>query len=325
MLRYILRRILLMIPVLLGVTIIVFTLMYLIPGDPAVSILGNNAEPWEYEALRQKMGLYDPYIVQCMRYVKQIWIDFDLGHSYLTGVSVTTELMGRIPRTVILGVISVIFTIFVGIPLGVNAAVHQNTIQDWLPLSIALIGVSMPQFWLALMLVLIFAVKLHWFPAYGLGGVKYWVLPILASSFHGIAGLARQTRSSMLEVIRSDYVVMARAKGLPERDVIYKHALPNALIPVITLLGATFARLLGGGMLIETIFSIPGVGYYMVRCVNNRDYPAVEGAIMLLSIVFVFTMLLTDIVMALVDPRIKAQFAGGGKKKKEKKAEDNAA
>lgn len=312
--KYILKRLLLMIPVVLGVAIIIFTLMYFVPGDPTTAILGSTAEPQEYAALREQMGLNDPYIVQLARYMKQVFVDFDLGKSYLTGVSITEELMGRIPRTLMLGFISVLVTVVVGIPMGINAAVHQNTVADWLPLSIALLGVSMPGFWFALMLVLIFSVKLGWLPAMGMGGIEYWILPVLSGSFHGIASMARLTRSSMLEVINSDYIVMARSKGLSERTVIYKHALPNALIPIITVMGTTFAGLLGGGMLTETIFTIPGVGYYMVRSVNNRDYPAVQGSVLILAIVFTLVILLTDLTMAAVDPRIKAQFASSKKK-----------
>lgn len=321
--RYVFKRLLMLIPVILGVTIVIFTLMYFVPGDPATAILGSGAEPWEYEELREKMGLNDPYIVRLLSYLKQVYIDFDLGNSYLTGVSITQELMGRLPRTLTLGFISVLVSVFVGIPLGVNAAVHQGTVGDWMPMTIALFGISMPGFWLALMLVLIFSVNLGWLPPYGMGGIEYWILPILSGSFHGIANLARQTRSSMLEVLSSDYVTMARAKGMPERSVIYKHALPNALIPIITILGTTLARIFGTGMLTETIFSIPGVGYYMVKAVNNRDYPAVQGSVLVLAIVFSVVMLLTDLVMAAVDPRIKAQFASRGGEKKKKEAKEN--
>lgn len=321
--RYVFKRLLMLIPVILGVTIVIFTLMYFVPGDPATAILGSAAEPWEYEALREKMGLNDPYIVRLLSYLKQVYIDFDLGNSYLTGVSITQELMGRLPRTLALGFISVFVSVCIGIPLGVNAAVHQGTAGDWLPMTIALFGISMPGFWLALMLVLIFSVQLGWLPPYGMGGIEYWILPILSGSFHGIANLARQTRSSMLEVLGSDYVTMARAKGMPEKSVIYKHALPNALIPIITILGTTLARIFGTGMLTETIFSIPGVGYYMVKAVNNRDYPAVQGSVLMLAIVFSIVMLLTDLVMAMVDPRIKAQFASRGGEKKKKEAKEN--
>lgn len=316
--KYISKRLLMLIPVILGVTIVIFTLMYFVPGDPATAILGSTAEPWEYEELREQMGLNDPYITQLLRYLKQVYVDFDLGNSYLTGVSITTEIMGRLPRTLMLGIFSVIVSVGIGIPLGVNAAVNQGKTGDWLPMTIALFGISMPGFWLALMLVLVFSIKLGWLPPYGMDGIEYWILPILSGSFHGIANLARQTRSSMLEVLGSDYVTMARAKGMPERAVIYKHALPNALIPIITILGTTLARIFGTGMLTETIFSIPGVGYYMVKAVNNRDYPAVQGSVLLIAIVFSVIMLLTDLVMAAVDPRIKAQFASRSKEKKKK-------
>ena len=315
MFRYALNRILMMIPVVLGVTIVIFTIMYIVPGDPTISILGSQAEPWEYAALREKMGLNDMYILQLLRYLKQVYLQFDLGSSYLTGYSVTLELMERLPRTLILGFSSILVAVAVGVPLGIGSAVHQNTIRDWLPLGVALIGVSMPQFWLALMLVLVFAVKLGWLPPYGMGGIQFWILPIISGSFFGLGNFARQTRSSMLDVINSDYIVMARAKGLPERSVIYKHALPNALIPLITIMGSILAHLFGGSMLIETIFSIPGVGYFLVKSVNNRDYPAVEGGVLLLSIVFTVMMLLTDLVMAYVDPRIKAQFSSRTKSK----------
>lgn len=318
MLRYALKRILMLIPVIIGVTIVIFTLMYMVPGDPAVAILGSTAEPWEYEELRETMGFNDPYIVRLFDYIVQVYVKLDLGKSYLTGVSITTELFGRMPRTLILGFISTFVSVSIGIPIGINAAVKKDTVADWLPLTVALLGVSMPGFWFALMLVVIFSIKLGWLPAYGMGGIQYWILPILSGSFHGIANLSRQTRASMLEVLGQDYIVMARSKGMPERDVIWKHALPNALIPIITIMGGTLAHIFGGGMLTETIFSIPGVGYYMVKSVNQRDYPAVQGSVLILSIVFTIVMLITDLVMAAVDPRIKAQFASRVKAKKKK-------
>ena len=323
MFRYALKRLVLLIPVILGVTILIFTLMYLVPGDPAVSILGSTAEPWEYEQLREAMGFNKPYIVRLFNYVVQVYGHLDLGQSYLTGVPIMTELAGRIPRTLILGFASVFVSFGIGIPLGINAAVHKDSIGDWLPLTIALFGVSMPGFWFALMLVVLFSIKLGWLPAYGMGGLKYWILPIMSGSFHGIANLSRQTRASMLEVLGSDYIVMARSKGMPEKDVIFKHALPNALIPLLTLMGGTLANIFGGGMLTETIFSIPGVGYYMVKAVNQRDYPAVQGSVLLLSVVFSVVMLITDLVMAAVDPRIKAQFASRVKSKQPKEEAAN--
>ena len=310
-----------MIPVILGVTILVFTIMYFVPGDPAYTMLPFNATEAEYQYLREQLGLNDPYIVRLGRYLYQVFIQFDLGVSYTTSVPIAAELGERIPRTLILGISSMAVAIGLGIPLGVFAAVNQNKLGDRITMVIAILGVSMPGFWLALMLVVLFSVKLGWLPAYGLGGIKYWILPILSGCFASMADMARQTRSSMLEVIKSDYIVMARSKGLSERSVIYKHALPNALIPIITVIGMHLAMLLGGGMVTETIFSIPGVGYYMIKAVSLRDYPVVQGSILLLAAFFSTVMLLTDLAMAFIDPRIKAQFARTKKSRKKKEAE----
>ena len=179
---------------------------------------------------------------------------------------------------------------------------------------IALLGVSMPGFWLALMLVVIFSVKLNVLPPFGMGGLKYWIMPVLSNCFNGLATQARQSRSSMLDVLYSDYIVMARAKGLPEKEVIWKHALPNAMIPIITVIGGALGHALGGGLVIETVFGIPGVGYYMTTAINQRDYIVVQGCVVILGVVFSLMMLLTDLLLAAVDPRIKAQFAGKGGK-----------
>lgn len=321
--KYIIRRLLLLIPVILGVTILVFSIMYLVPGDPAVMMLGTEAEPAAVEALRAKLNLDKPYIVRLGLYMKQVFIDLDLGNSYITNVSITQELAGRIPNTLRLAIVSMLTSLCVGIPLGVYAATHHNRPGDYFTIVATLMGVSIPGFWLALMLVQIFSNELGWLPPYGTGGLEYWILPILSGALNGIANQARTTRSSMLEVINSDYIVMARSKGLSERRVIFEHALPNALIPVITSAGSSLGMSMGGGMLTETIFSIPGVGYYMVKAVNNRDYIAVQGSVLLLAIVFSLVMLLTDLALAAVDPRIKAQFAGS-KRKKNNKKEDTA-
>jgi peptide/nickel transport system permease protein len=300
---------------MLGVTIVVFTIMYLVPGDPAVAILGTEAEPDALEALRVKLNLDKPYLVRLGLYLHQVFIRFDLGESYLTGTKVMQDLLERFPKTLILD-LACIFLSFLGIPLGIYAAVHQNKTGDYVAIVAALVGVSIPGFWLALMLVLLFANTLRILPAYGIGGWQYWILPILSSALFGIGMLARQARSSMLEVINSDYIVMARSKGISERKVIYKHALPNALIPVITITGTSFGALLGGNVLTETIFTIPGIGYYMVKAVNNRDYPCVQGSVLMLSLAFSIIMIITDLALAYTDPRIKAQFIHAEKKKK---------
>ena len=319
MIKYIIRRLLLMIPVILGVTVIVFSLMYIIPGDPAIAILGSEASEEALEALREQLYLNDPYLIRLARYMYQVFIQGDLGTSYLTGNSISAELIARFPNSIFLDVACLVVHLALGIPLGIFAATHRNKVGDYGTMAVSLLGVSIPGFWLSLMMVLLFSTKLGWFPPYGTGGWKYWVLPIASTSFFGVGMMARQTRSSMLEVLNSDYIVMARSKGLSENAVIYQHALPNALIPVITVAGSTFGTLFGGGMLVETIFSIPGVGYYMVKAVNSLDYPAVQGSILILSIAFSLIMLLTDLVMAAVDPRIRSQFASGKKKKKIRK------
>lgn len=211
-----------------------------------------------------------------------------------------------------------VLSLGIGIPLGVNAAVHQNSIADYGTMAIALIGTSLPGFWFALVLILLFSSKLGWLPAYGVGGIQYWIMPIISTAFAGITTMARQMRSGMLEVIHSDYITMAKSKGVKKKSVIYKHALPNALIPVITVASMSFGTSLGGTLIAETIFAIPGVGVYIVNAVNNRDYPVVQGGVIILAITFSIIMLLCDLVIAAVDPRVKAQITGGKKRGKKK-------
>lgn len=316
MLKYILKRILLMIPVILGVVILVFTLMQLTPGDPAQVILGPTATSEQINELRNEMGLNDPYIVQLGRYLYQVFVKGDFGTSYISNISITTELMQRFPKTLIFAVAGMILSLGIGIPLGVNAAVKQNSLADYGSMTLALIGTSMPGFWFALVLILLFSAKLGWLPAYGTGGLKYWILPIASTAFAGITTMARQVRSGMLEVINSDYITMAKSKGVSKKNVIYRHALPNALIPVITVAGMSFGSSLGGTLIAETIFSIPGVGVYIVNAVNNRDYPVVQGGVILLAVAFSLIMLACDLLMAAIDPRIKAQITGGKKRGK---------
>lgn len=297
-----------MIPIVLCVSILVFTLMYFAPGEPAKIILGPNASVDQIEVLEKELGLDQPYLVRLVNYLNQAFLHGDLGKSWQTNVSISESLMQRLPRTLILSIMILLISLIVGIPLGISAATHQNQWKDTLSMFIALLGVSMPSFWLALLLVLLFSVKLGWLPATGYEGIEYYILPMLAGCWGGIATMARQTRSSMLEVIRSDYVTTARAKGLKERSVIYKHALPNALIPIITMAGTSFGRMLGGTVVLETIFAIPGVGTYMIGAVNSRDYPVVQGGVIFLAIAFSVCMLIVDLVYAAVDPRIKAQY-----------------
>lgn len=313
--RYVLKRLLWMIPVILGVTILIFSIMYIVPGDPAQIIAGDYATEAELEELREEMGLNDPYIVQLGRYMYNVFIKLDFGESYSTGKPVMEELLVRLPRTMIVGFTAMILSIAIGVPLGVIAAVYRNGWGDRISMVIALLGISIPQFWNALMLVILFSVKLGWLPAQGIERWTCYIMPSIALCFGGLAGQARQARSSMLEVIRADYVVTARSKGLTEREVIVKHALPNALMPIITLAGSQLAHIFGGAVAIETVFSIPGIGSYLVTAVNKRDYTVIQGSVILLAVIFSLVMLLVDLVYGFIDPRIKAQFAGKGKKK----------
>jgi peptide/nickel transport system permease protein len=307
---------LLLIPVILGVIVVVFTLLYLAPGDATSVLLGNSYTEAAAAELRAQLGLDKPYIVQLFNYGSSL-LRLDFGNSMVSGVPVASELATRLPRTMIIGMFSIAITAILGILLGVTAAVHQNKWQDSLSMVVALLGTSLPAFFFAILLVLAFSFKLKWLPAYGLGGPEHYVLPVAALALGGIAMLARQTRSSMLEVINSDFVKMAKAKGVRRKDIIYRHMLPNALIPVLTTIGMQFAGVLGGGVIIETVFSVPGIGYYLVTGCNNRDYNVVMACTIIISAIFSAIMLLVDLLMAAVDPRIKAQFAGarhkGGK------------
>lgn len=297
-----------MIPVVLGVTILIFTILYFVPGDPAQTILGSDATPEELQAKREELGLDDPYFVRLGRYLKDVYINFDFGRSYISNQSITQELMARFPRTLALCLASMIVAMLIGIPLGVNAAVHQGSAWDTISMVIALLGVSMPTFWVAQLLVMLFALKLGWLPPVGYQNFSNYVLPCIANAFNGLAMQARQMRSGMLEVIHSDYITTARAKGLSERKVIFRHALPNALIPVVTVAGTTFGKMLGSTVVIESVFSIPGIGGYMINGVNARDYTVVQACVIFLAIFFSIIMLLVDLMYSAIDPRIKAQY-----------------
>lgn len=309
MLRYTIKRLLWMIPIVLGVSLIVFTILYFMPGDPVTMIAGASATDTEREALRASLGLDKSYLGQLGTFLGDTFLHFDLGNSYITKLDVAAELIYRLPRTLLLTVMCTVLSLIIGVPIGITAATHQNGFVDHLVMFGALLGVSIPSFWLSLLLVLLFSVKLDWLPAMGIGSIRHYILPAIAGSLGGIAMQARQTRSSMLEIIRSDFITTARAKGVKENMVIYKHALRNALIPIVTLTGTQFGVMLGGTMILETIFGIPGVGTYIItNGIGGRDLPIIRGGAVFLAIAFSFCMLLVDLVYAAVDPRIKAQF-----------------
>lgn len=302
--RYILKRILLMVPVLLGVILVVFIMNHISPGNPARILAGENASEEAVAALTEELGLNDPLYIQFFNYVKGIVTKFDLGTSYQTRRPVIDELMDRFPTTAKLALISICISAVVGISLGIISAVKQNTIIDHLSTGFALLGVSMPAFWAGMMLILVFAIYLKWLPVSGIDGWKNWILPAFTSSMVGMATITRMTRSSMLDVICQEYIVTARAKGLSEQVIVVKHALKNALIPIITVLGIQLGTMLGGAVLTESVFSIPGLGKFMVDSIKNRDYPVVQGGVLLLAIVFSLVNLIVDIIYAYVDPRI---------------------
>lgn len=315
MTRYIIKRILWMIPIILAVSLLVVLLLDLTPGDPARQLLGNFATEEEIAELREEMGLNDPLLVRYFRFLGGV-LKGDLGTSYFTKKPVFGDILQRFPYTVLLVVISMILAMIIGIPIGVYAATHQYTWKDNMSIVLSLFCVSMPNFWFALILVQIFATKLRLVPSLGIETWKGWILPAVSCCIGYAATLARQTRSSMLEEIRQDYVVTARAKGQTERKVIYKHALKNALIPIIVIIGGVFGASLGGAVIAENIFSIPGLGNYTLSALTSRDYPAVQGSVLFLAVLYSIIMLLVDVVFALVDPRIKSQYSRNKKKKK---------
>lgn len=306
--RYICKRLLLMIPVVIMVAVLIFTIMYFTPGDPAIIILGPNASLEQLAAKRAELGIDQPYLVQLWNYLKNVFIRFDFGNSFINGRSVSSQIMERFPRTLMIAALSVLLSIVAGVPLGIVASVHQYTWKDNASMFAALIAASMPGFWIAQMMSLLFALKLGWLPATGIDSWKCYILPVVANAIGGIASMARQTRSSMLEVIREDYITTARAKGQIERKVIYHHALRNALIPIVTCAGGAFGFQLGGALVVETVFSIPGLGKYMMDAINQRDYPSIRGTVIFLAIAFSIVMLAVDIMYAFIDPRIKGQY-----------------
>lgn len=316
MIRYIFKRILTIIPVVLAVAIVVFTVMYFSPGNPAEIILGTGASQESIEQLEKQLGIDQPYLVQLGRFMFSTFIKFDLGNSYANNLSISAELANRFPKTLMLALFAIILELIIGIPLGMIAAIKRNKLADQLCMLFALIGVSAPAFWLGIELILLFSSRLHWLPSSGVVSWKGWILPIILVSLRGIAQMARQSRSSMLEVINSDYVVTGRAKGLKESEIMFKYALSNALIPLVQTAGNSFASSLGGAVVIESLFSIPGIGQYMVQAVRVRDYAVIRGTVVVLSIAFCLIMMIVDIVFAFIDPRIMAQYSGRSAKAK---------
>lgn len=309
MYRYVIKRLLAMVVIVVCAAIVVFTLMYLAPGDPARLQLGQGASEEVLAVRRQELGIDRPYLVQLGDFLYNAFIKFDFGESWQYGVSVMDELAARLPRTLMIGIPAMIINVVVGTLLGIYAATHAGQWQDSLTMVIAMVLVSAPDFWVALMCIIIFAAKLGWVPAYGIDSWKSYILPIICSALPVIAVNARQARSSMLEVIHADYITTARAKGQREKVIVRKHMFPNALMPIITGVAGGLCKIVAGSPVIETVFSIPGVGAYLLTGVNYRDRPVVCGCVVFFALFTSIIVLIMDLCYAYLDPRIKAQYS----------------
>ena len=301
--RFLALRLALLLPTLAGVLLVTFLLLYVAPGDPVQAMVGERADSATIARLRAELRLDDPLPLQFARYAGGV-IQGDLGHSYITGRPIIRDLVERFPATLRLAGAAMLFATLVGVSMGVYGAWRPGSFADRATALIAYGGVSFPVYWVGLLLILVFAVHLRWLPPSGSGGISYLVLPAITLGMRSIAFLSRMTRAAMQEVLRSDFIRTARAKGLGEPRVVLRHALRNALLPVVTVLGLDFGSYLTGSILTETIFSWPGVGRYVLTAIEKRDLPAVQGSILFLSLVFVVVNLLTDLVYAKVDPRV---------------------
>lgn len=305
MISYIIRRVLQSFIVLIGVSVAVAAMTQFVPGDPAVAMLGETASPAALEQLREEMGLNEPFHVQYFHFIERLVTEGSLGTSIRTNREVLVELVDRLPNTLILTVGAVVLSSVIGISSGVLAAVNRGKPADVGVLIATTAGLSVPSFWVALLMIWLFSVKLGWLPVTGAGSWKHAIMPILTLSIPSVATKSRLTRSAMLESLGQDYIRTSRAKGLRERQVIVTHALRNALLPVLTIIGLQFGALLGGAFITEVIFGWPGVGQLAVNSILQRDFPVVQGTVLLVTSAFIFTNLIVDIAYAWVDPRIR--------------------
>lgn len=310
MAKYIIKRLLLMIPIIIGVSFLVYFIMSLTPGfdDPARIVLGMDASREAVDELNATFGADKSFFIRYFDYVTNA-VQGDLGISYRTQQSVAQEILRRFPTTLKISLISISLSLLIGIPIGILSAVKQYTLMDNASRVTAMLMTAIPSFWLGLMLLLLFSLQLRWLPSSGVITWKGYILPSVSLSIVTMGLMIRMTRSTMLEVIRQDYIRTARSKGVPEKGVIFKHALKNALIPVITVAGTNFGALLGGAVIIEAVFAVPGVGQYILSAVNTRDLPGVLGAVILLAVTFSLINLMVDIIYSFIDPRIKTLYA----------------
>jgi ABC-type dipeptide/oligopeptide/nickel transport system permease component len=301
--RFLLYRILLLVPTLLGVLLVTFALLYVAPGDPVQAMVGERADPETLARLRAELHLDEPLHQQFTHYLGGV-LRGDLGTSYITRRPILRDLLQRFPATLRLAGAAMLFAAVVGISIGIYGAWRPGRLTDRISAIGAYLGISFPVYWVGLILILVFAVNLRWLPPSGSGGLPYLVLPALTLGMRSVAVLSRMTRAAMQEVLRSDFVRTARAKGLLETRVVLRHGFRNALLPVLTVLGLDFGSYLTGSILTETIFSWPGVGRYVLTAIDKRDLPAIQGSILFLSVVFVMVNLITDLLYARVDPRV---------------------
>ncbi len=304
MLGFITRRVLLTLPVLLGVATLVFSLIHLVPGDPALSMLGDGATPAEVAELRTRLGLDRPLLVQYGAFLEGLSRG-DLGESLRYGTTVASEIVTRVPATLELAVASMVVAVALAIPLGILAAVFRGSSVDHGAMLLALAGISMPNFWLGPLLAIVFAVELGWLPVSGRGGLAHLVLPAITLGTALAAILARMTRASVLEELREPYVLAARAKGVSRSRAVLRHAFRNSLIPIVTIVGLQFGAVLTGTIITETIFAWPGLGRLLVQSISFRDYPLIQGCILFIAVTYVGVNLMTDLLYGALDPRIR--------------------
>ena len=311
MIKYILKRLLALIPVILGVIFIIQFILYISPNDPAVVILGVDYTPEGAAHVRESLGLNDPFIVQFARYVLDL-LRGDFGNSYVTGEPVAVQLAARFPNTLILVVVSMTLCTILSLPIGIQSAVKPNSWFSNITAALGMVGIALPTFWLGLMLILLFAVHLEWLPATGSVSLTGMILPAITLSASFMAGTMRTTRSSMLDCLNQDYIRTAKAKGVSHHDVIDKHALQNALLPIITVVGVNVGTQMGGSVLTETVFSYPGLGIMLTNGIKQTDTPTILGCLVVMAICIGICNLLVDIIFAFVDPRIKSQYSKRG-------------
>lgn len=302
-----------MIPVLLGVAFLVFAILSLTPGDPGTIILGITAKPEDIASLNEQFGYNKPFLIRFFSYIKDIVLHFNLGVSYQTREPVINDIMAKFPNTLKLTIFSMSLSAIIGISFGIISAVKQYSALDHICVITALVFACIPGFWLGLMLMMLFSLKLGWLPSYGAESLKNFILPTLTVSMTSAAGLLRLTRSAMLETIRQEYIRTAKAKGASKKRIIIKHALRNALMPVVTTLGTSFGASLGGAIIAETVFAMPGMGTLITTAIRQKDIPMVMGSTLFLAVLFSLIILLVDILYAVIDPRIMDKYKKGGK------------